>query len=328
MSPSNYIKYIPLCLLISLIVGCERPPLESETKNPLVVISPSPGVKTQPVDLDQPVNNNSQLIENSTGENQDKSLISKSDLDDIYKRLSLTLSVAGGGFIVLTGLFAWSMSRLVMLEKRLEASNSSNNQTQLTNIQNYVESEFTQIKKWYDNLETKVDNLQQASQNQNLQTYTTRNNQPFTSPSSINTGINPQTPPTRNITHTHPPSSNLETEIIKLYNHGTRSLSANVITVAETSYTVEQRRMGRKIAPVLEENQQGNYWVIQKGSHEYLVPKGNIKINQYNYDTISSCFECLAYHPNHSSNFTLLKLATLSSSGQNWQLVEPGKLQF
>ncbi|MFM7370459.1 MAG: hypothetical protein ACKO2Z_22270, partial [Sphaerospermopsis kisseleviana] len=67
---------------------------------------------------------------------------------------------------------------------------------------------------------------------------------------------------------------------------------------------------------------------VREGNYEYLVPKGNIKINEYNYETISSCFECIGYHPSSSSSFTLLKPATVSSIGQHWQLVEPGKLQF
>ncbi|MDP5337588.1 MAG: hypothetical protein NWQ28_03310, partial [Nodularia sp. (in: cyanobacteria)] len=230
------------------------------------------------------------------------------------------------GFIILAGLFAWLMYRLNLLEIRLKSSNSSKNEPQLESIKNYVEREFTQIEQYLHSLDMKLKNLDISSRNHSSQNYKSGNNQSYNSQS--NTATNHAQAKVVNISHSQSSTSNKGTQIVKLYNNQPRSLSANAITVAETDHTVEQRRMGRTVAPILEENQLGNYWIIQEGHKEYLVPKGNIKINEYNYETISSCFECLAYSPKYSSNFTLLKLATVSSIGQNWQLIQQGELQF
>lgn len=272
-------------------------------------------------------NPNSGILANNNRATQDEIIISRSELDNIYKRLNFTVNVTISGVIIFGGLFAWLFYKLNMAETKQNTHNSSNNQTKLGSIENYIEGEFTQIKQYLGNLDTRLKKLEISSQNPQsprLSTYTPKNNQPFNPP--VNRAINNPKPQRGNIYHSQ--ISNIETQIVAVYNNQPRSLSANAITVAESDYTVEHRRMGRTVAPILEENQLGNYWIIQEGNNEYLVPKGNIKINEYNYETISSCFECLGYNPNYSTNFTLLKPAIVSSIGQNWQLIESGKLQF
>jgi hypothetical protein len=272
-------------------------------------------------------NPNSQSLANNNPTTQDEIIISKSELDNIYKRLNLTVSVTISGFIILGGLFAWLLYKLNMAETKQNTHNSSNNQTKLGGIENYIEGEFTQIEQYLGNLDTRLKKLEIFSQNPqspSLSTYTPKNNQSFNPP--VNTAINNPKPQAGNVSPVQ--ISNTETQIVAVYNNKPRSLSENAITVAESDYTVEQRRMGRTVAPILEQNQLGNYWIIQEGNNEYLVPKGSIKINEYNYETISSCFECLGYNPNYSSNFTLLKPAIVSFIGKNWQLIESGKLQF
>lgn len=282
------------------------------TKNPQPKISPSPNPETV-----------------------DQILISKSELDSIYKRINLIVSVNIIGFMILCGLFTWLLYKLNMAETQKKPSYSSNNKTKLGNIENYIQGQFTQTQQNLENLDTRIRKLEidsQNPQNPNLSSYaassyTASNNQPFNTP--VNQVINPQKPQqpqVRNIYNSQ--ISNHETQIVVVYNTQPRSLSANAITVAESDDTIEQRRIGRTIAPILEEKQLGNYWIIQEGNYEYLLPKGNIKINEYNYETISNCFECLGYNPSYSTSFTLLKPATVSSIGQNWQLIEPGKLQF
>jgi hypothetical protein len=263
---------------------------------------------------------------NKNANNQDEIIISKSELNNINKRLNLTVSVTIGGFLILGGLFAWLLYKLNMAETKQKLSKSSDNQNQLGDIKNYIEKEFTQIEQYLENLDTRLKKLEIDAQNPNLSKNIPRNNQPFNP--QVKTVINHPQPPVKNIYPSQISISNKESQIVTVYNNQPRSLSTNAINVAESDHTVEQRRIGRNVAPILEENQLGNYWIIQEGSHEYLVPKGNIKINEYNYETISSCFECLGYNPSYSSNFTLLKPATVSSIGQNWQLIEPGKLQF
>lgn len=274
------------------------------------------------------VSNYQQIVsENHNPANQDKILIPKSELDRIYKLLNLTVSVNIMSFIIFGGLIAWLFYKLNILETK--QNHSSNNITQPKRIVNYIEGEFTQIKRHFDNLDERLKTIERGYQNPqspSLSNYTFTNNQPINTP--VNRVVHPLKSQTENIYQSQTSLSNHETKILTVYNSKPRSLSANAITVAESDHTVEQRRIGKKVAPILEKNQLGNYWIVREGNYEYLVPKGNIKINEYNYETISSCFECIGYHPSSSSSFTLLKPATVSSIGQHWQLVEPGKLQF
>ncbi|MEA5577357.1 hypothetical protein [Anabaena sp. UHCC 0451] len=272
-------------------------------------------------------NTNIQSLALPSSENTDTIIISQAEIDNVYKRLNLTVSVTILIFIIFGGLIAWLLYKLNTLETK--ESDSSHNITQPEGIVNYIEGEFTQIKRHFDNLDERLKTLEMGSQNPqspSLSNYTSKNYQPINTP--VNRAVHPPKPQTENIYQSQTSLSNQESQIVAVYNNNPRSLSANSITVAESDHTVEQRRIGKKVAPILEENQLGNYWIVREGNYEYLVPKGNIKINEYNYETISNCFECLGYNPSSSSSFTLLKPATVSSIGQHWQLIEPGKLQF
>jgi hypothetical protein len=112
------------------------------------------------------------------------------------------------------------------------------------------------------------------------------------------------------------------------YNSGARSLANMAITVSESELTAEQRRLGRDSQPILEPNNRGNYWIINYGNMDYLVPKPTMKVNNHNYNTMSRLFNCLEYDPNSSKSFKLINPAKVSPMGEKWQLVEEGQLQF
>ena len=60
-----------------------------------------------------------------------------------------------------------------------------------------------------------------------------------------------------------------------------------------------------------------------------MVPKNNIKINEYSLETVQNLFECQGYRSGYSG-FQLIKPARVSaiSRVETWQVVERGVLQF
>lgn len=117
-------------------------------------------------------------------------------------------------------------------------------------------------------------------------------------------------------------------QLVREYNSGARSLANTAIIVSESELTAEQRRLGRDSQPILEPNNRGNYWIINHGDMDYLVPKPTMKVNNHNYNTMSRLFNCLEYDPNSSKSFKLINPAKVSPMGEKWQLVEEGELQF
>ncbi|MGJ0605806.1 hypothetical protein [Cylindrospermopsis raciborskii] len=125
--------------------------------------------------------------------------------------------------------------------------------------------------------------------------------------------------------------NNLESPIIVLYNNKANVLIDRAIPVSEAKLTAYERRLGHYTQPVLEETKRGNYWVIIEGTVNYLVPKFDIRINSHNYSTISVFFECFKYDPksiNDFKDFRLISPAIVSSTGDKWELVERGELEF
>ncbi|WP_152980447.1 hypothetical protein [Cylindrospermopsis sp. CR12] len=125
--------------------------------------------------------------------------------------------------------------------------------------------------------------------------------------------------------------NNLENPIIVLYNNKANALIDRAIPVSEAKLTAYDRRLGRYTQPVLEETRRGNYWVIIEGAMNYLVPKFDIRINSHNYSTISLFFECFKYDHksiNDFKDFRLISPAIVSATGNKWELVERGELEF
>ena len=134
--------------------------------------------------------------------------------------------------------------------------------------------------------------------------------------------MNPQIP-----TRQYSGSSGLQ--LILTYQQNPRLLSRNAIQVSEADQSIDQRRLGGGQGAILQKARRGNYWILNEGGIDYVVPKNNIKINEYNLNTVANLFECQGYRPEYSG-FQLIKPAKVSaiSKGETWQLVERGILQF
>ena len=162
-------------------------------------------------------------------------------------------------------------------------------------------------------------------------------------------GVNIEQNPVQSITPTPtgvPPDSSVEAkldlqghssenhhssnpQLVSAYNEDARSFSNNGTAVAETKQSIEQRHLSRNQPIIFEKNRRGNYFILKEDVAEYMFPKHNIKINEYNWSTVADLFECQGYRHEYSG-FKLIKPARVSaiSRGETWQLVERGVLQF
>ncbi len=126
-------------------------------------------------------------------------------------------------------------------------------------------------------------------------------------------------------------SSIPQTDLITVYNQNRHSLSNSAIEVSETKDSINQRRLGVKSAVILEQVRRGrgNYWIVSWQGREYLVPKGNFKIDEYNYETVQALFNCQNYQAGYSREFRLIQPAQVTTVAQaKWQIIEFGILQF
>ena len=122
-----------------------------------------------------------------------------------------------------------------------------------------------------------------------------------------------------------------ETDLVIAYNRNPGSLSKRAIEVLQTEESVHNRRLGSSEPVVLEKARRwGHYWILMRSECNYLVPRVNVKINELNYMMFESLFECRGYQPGIYRNFQLVKPARVEANSEkgNWQLVEPGILQF
>jgi len=245
---------------------------------------------------------------------------------------NLTITVIILGFILL-GLIIFCIYRIITLvEQQRQITNSLKNNQKFIDIDKF-QIELNEIYKRLNNFDARLKQIESSSHNK---TNKTPSNYSSTSP---NIPISqPRTEPVYQpqplqprINQSYQPAniSNTNIGVVSAYNINPRSLSEQAITVSETEYTSEQRRLGKNIQPILESNSRGNFWIITEGNDEYLVPKANIKINEYNYvTTISTFFNCLGYNSNSSNEFTLVKPAKVYRRGEQWELIEVGELQF
>ena len=120
----------------------------------------------------------------------------------------------------------------------------------------------------------------------------------------------------------------LNPQLVSAYNEDASSFSNNGTAVAETKQSIEQRHLSRNKPIIFEKNRRGNYLILKENVAEYMFPKYNIKINEYNKSTVADLFECQGYIPEYSG-FKLIKPAKVSAiSTGTWKLIEPGVLEF
>ena len=127
-----------------------------------------------------------------------------------------------------------------------------------------------------------------------------------------------------------------EEQLLKDYNDPEKRafLSKNAIIVSATEEGVDNSRLGVGQL-VLGQERRGNYWILKRGTAQYLVPSDTIKINPYNSNIVEKLFECEGANSEEykdkfeKGKFELLKPAKVSSIGEEkWQLSELGKLEF
>ncbi|WP_414567048.1 hypothetical protein [Nostoc sp. CCY 9925] len=121
-----------------------------------------------------------------------------------------------------------------------------------------------------------------------------------------------------------------ENEIIKGYNTYQQNVPPpNAIEVNATEDSINNNRLtGQNI--LLTKITRGNYWIVNQGGFNYLVPKKNLIINQHSYSTAEALFECWKYQPGDSRKFQLLKPAKVFElpEGEKWRLDNKGILEF
>ena len=113
-------------------------------------------------------------------------------------------------------------------------------------------------------------------------------------------------------------------EIVEIYNSVPKILLNNVNKV-----NIKRDNSSEQI--ILEEGKNGTYWIIlTEDENDWLVPKGNLIINEFNQATIKSLFNFQKYDPSDSKEFTLLQPAKVSimPNSKEWKLEKKGSLNF
>ena len=266
---------------------------------------------------------------NSTGNLDTQQLIVEvdKDVDEIFKKVD-----------ELYRLYEWLKSQWnTQTNQQLNTPyNNANNKSFIVKVVNDRIGEIHQDlqqeigKRWEIELMNLKNQINQFQQNQQVMTSSnvTRSHE---APRTTNyparqvipeTQMNPQTSANQ-----YSGSSGLQ--LILTYQQNPRLLSRNAIEVWETDQSIDQRRLGGGKGAILQKARRGNYWILNEGGIDYVVPKNNIKINEYNLNTVANLFECQGSRSGYSG-FQLIKPARVSaiSRGETWQVVERGVLQF
>ncbi|BAY26362.1 hypothetical protein NIES2100_61760 [Calothrix sp. NIES-2100] len=116
------------------------------------------------------------------------------------------------------------------------------------------------------------------------------------------------------------------------YNQNPEFFSEFAVEVSETEESINQRRRTTNQAVIIEKVRKGrgNYCLLTVKSGYYLLPKGDLKINQFNMPTVEELFKFIGYSPENYHKFLLVKPAIVFpiEPEQKWQLQERGVLQF
>jgi hypothetical protein len=119
-----------------------------------------------------------------------------------------------------------------------------------------------------------------------------------------------------------------ESKLVEVYNDVPQLLSEYAITVSLTSSSY--RQIGQ-IPIVLENMIRGNYWAIATEDDNYwLFPNIKLNLNLHKLKTVKYLFKFPEDVNIRTNQFIILKPAklTLMPSGYEWQLVQPGELEF
>lgn len=118
-----------------------------------------------------------------------------------------------------------------------------------------------------------------------------------------------------------------EQELVEVYNNAPNSLLSKVVKV---SVKQESITATSNSSIILASIGNGNYWIIYDADIKYwLIPKANLKIEKYRYETVKLLFDCNNYQPEYNS-FELDKPAQVSMLANKceWKLEKRGILKF
>ena len=123
-------------------------------------------------------------------------------------------------------------------------------------------------------------------------------------------------------------------DLLNNYNSKTAKVLLSYVTkVDSTPESIEGKRSGKKIPMIFTAIANGIYWLVNQpalqDSHNFLVPKAGLVINDANYQTLEAIFKCDGYENRTSNKFQLISPAIVNKlSLDRWQLIESGKLMF
>ncbi|GGA57895.1 hypothetical protein [Okeania sp. KiyG1] len=235
--------------------------------------------------------------------------------------------------ILITLLVDKSQSR--RRKKLTQERNNTVNSTDNFDIQEPIFAVDDKVENFYDKLEQmsnlwenkwkKLQNqINQLQQNQQVKTPDNLTEGYIEAPKTTNYSpgqVTPEPEMDEQISpNQHPGLPTLK--LMSIYEENPSYLLKNAIEVSAADGSSGQ-------AVVLQKVRRGNYCIVNEGGIDYMLPKHNIKINEYNSETVANLFECQGYRPEYSG-FKLIKPAIVSSvsRGEVWQLEERGVLEF
>jgi len=161
-----------------------------------------------------------------------------------------------------------------------------------------------------------LDQVGENTHNENLQEIITQDHLETNSPED-------------NYTQSEIQLTQQECELVKNYQDSNWDLQTDLIKVSEPQESQTSRWGGSKEAISFKNNRQGNYWIVNIEDCLYMVPRKQMKINEYSQDTLMSAFDCRNYQRGKSQGFVLIKPAKVTDTSTNeWKLIERGILQF
>jgi len=112
------------------------------------------------------------------------------------------------------------------------------------------------------------------------------------------------------------------------FNRNPQSFRNKATPVTELETTLEQRRLGANVNPIMQPNSRGSYWVVEQTTNQFsLTYKPNIRLNEFNYNAFSSYFDVPSTLPSGKTPI-LISPAELTKIGDNWVVTKKGVVNF
>ncbi len=320
---------VPIILSINFLLGTEIAAIVRDTNSN----KHKSNEQTTPQQSVKSYSNRKDKVINAKHDNlapQSKQIESQiGEMKNQIKILFVIVYILGLIIFVVLVLFFYNFYLPVNISNK-NVNNQSNhdNKPKFIDIEHF-QIELNEISKQFKKFDEQLTELKLGYQNRNNENYKSTYTDVITTQSvkPIKEASYPKKTVKTNL-YSPPSISNSDSNLLLAYNLDSRSLSTRTITVSESDHTAEQRRLGRSVSPILEFDSRGSYWILKEGNNEYLFPKANLKINEHNYNTIATFFECVGYQPGALNNFTVVKLAKVSSIDERWELRETGQLNF